>query len=455
MQYTIESVRRPARSNVTKTFKKMRGMNRWVRLALTVLLISCSNILLLNQRVAIQSGQGQNLLSVRDGALIVFILLSFPSLLKMKGKNWNHPLTVVTIGLVAVSLPLGVVGLLEGNEIRDILTELNCVMGWFAGVCLLAVVDGQEDIAYILNVTSALGAVIAVGVFGEIFLRVPLVTGGTGQASIVEGVSIVRSTPSCWPLLCASTAILTARVTGDQSLTGSKRLILAVVICLEVTACIATLGRTLVVAFVVSSVAIAIGLGRRGVIALVVAAGVIVTAWFGSLAIGERAMGVSFGQVLEQRYSVFNDRDQAERYNNSDLRSSQIRAFVTGAGSWLLVGSGLGTAPWKVNAEFQTTSSGSDVSFVQLGTRYGLWGLLFLLVLAGEATISLARRNHVSGNARWMTVGLSSTLCGLWVAGIFGNMWSLPSMAPVVMLLYFLSLSMRTKCPRNAVRARA
>ena len=431
------------------------GMALRYKVALVFLLVCCSNLLLISQRLAVQSSEAKNLVSVRDVALATFIMVSIPSVLKIRSRHWTQPVFQVTVLIVALAIPLAILGALDGNEPREILAEANCVIGWLSGICLFALVDRESHAKFVLNVMAALGVLIGMGVCVEVLLRVPVVTGATGRDTITAGYGLMRSTPSCWPLLCASMAILMARAAGDRALSRRTRMALVGVVGFEAVACFATLSRTLLVAFVVSALGIVLGFGKRRVIAALITVGLLVGAWIGSQAMGEKAMGRAFTTQLEGRYSVFYERDRAEAYDSAELRPQDIRAFITGAGAWLLTGSSLGTPLWKVNTDFTLDCESSDVSVVQIGTRFGLWGVLFLAVLAIEAVVSLVASKHASSEFRWMYVGLASALCGLWVAGLFGNIWSLTYTAPPVMMLFFLSLALRTKATRAGTQASA
>jgi len=343
----------------------------------------------------------------------------------------------MTLLLAMMSVVLGVIGFLQGNERREIIFELDCVLGWLAGLCVIALVKSKKDIQYILFIMAFLGFLISAGVYGEVLLGIPFVSGATGKESIITRALVMRPTPSCWPLMSFSMVVLMAGLLGPR-VSFSRKCVFGTLLAFELGAAILTLARTLLVVAFVALIGLVFGGSRRGkrIRANVAVAGALVLAYFLAVEVASRYSGEIFSNALGSRFSVFWDENARQNYANLELRPTQLRIFLTSYGPWLLRGSPLATPLWKINPEFDIWGF-SDVSVVQLGMRYGVLGLLFLFVLAWRSMTAL-RAEFMPLRENWRLSALGPALCGLWVGGLAANFWSMTYTSFPVMALFFL-----------------
>ncbi len=417
-------------------------MSQVTKTALLFVLVSCSNIGLISQRLAI-SGDGGNLFSVRDLAVIGFIIVSFRSVLTFNWRRFASAPVLATLAMCLYTIPLAVRGLNSGNNIRDIEYEAICALGWLTGLCLLATLRSDEDVRFIVTATNWLGFLMSIGVICEVVFRLPLVTGAVSDITPVPD-TIMRSTPSCWPMMIFSTSCILARTAGDATLTRGKKSVCIAVATLELTACILTLSRGLVLGFLVAALCLAFGIGRKALSTAIIASAGLTAAWFGGAAIGDNLMSHRFSSVLQDRYAVFTDSAAGAKYSATEERPEQWRAMFTALDDqWAITGTGLGTPLWKVDTAFSSSMPFSDVSVIQLGVRFGLLGWVFLGTFLGQSVICIARARNCHGDTRWLIVGVAAGLCGVWAAGLFGNVWSLSYTAAPVTLLFFVPVAMR------------
>lgn len=398
---------------------------------ITLLLLFASNFLLINQRFGLKTDGGVNAVGPRDVALLLFLLAAFPWALRAPRSLWRNAAVITIIATAALAVPLALLGLRQGSPVRDILHESLMVASWLLLPCIIAVIRSIEDVTRLAWTLVAVGMLITAGVYLEVALLIPVVT-GTNAGIVLDGVQLLRSTPSCWPVMLIAFALLLARYAHGPHGARALRIAILPMIALIAVASLLTQSRTLLVGIVLIAVAVGLTRGKKGVLTIVVAAVLIGAAWTVAMLIGTTNMGSTFDSYMTRRYSVFYEAADRDTYMERERRPADISAFVSNPGPWLLTGSPLGQPLWAVNPGMRFESPTSDVSFVQLGTRFGVAGLMMLAAFAAVPLSILFRSRKSPPPLRWLTVGLSAVSCALWVCALFGNVWSAPYQTPSV-----------------------
>ena len=405
----------------------------------TLLLLFASNFFLVNQRFGLKTDGGVNAVGPRDAALLLFLLAAFPWVLKAPKAIWRNAAIVTIVVAATLAVPLALLGIRQGSPIRDVMYETLMVASWLVLPCIIAVIQSIDDVMRLAWILVAIGMLVTAGVYLEVALSIPVVT-GTNAGIVLDGVQLLRSTPSCWPVMLIAFALLLARYTHGPHGSPALRLATLPMIALIAVASLLTQSRTLLVGIVLIAVSIGLTRGKKGVLTIVVAAVLIGGAWALAMLIGTTNMGSTFDTYMTRRYSVFYEAGDRDTYMEQERRPADISAFVSNPGSWLLTGSALGQPLWAVNREMRFESPTSDVSFVQLGTRFGLAGLMMLAAFAIVPLVILARARRNPRPLRWLTVGLSAVSFALWVCALFGNVWSAPYQTPSVVAALALAI---------------
>lgn len=420
--------------------------------ALTGLLIACSDLFLVSQRLSLQNGAGGNLLSIRDLFLVLVFACSFSHIASAdKRYLLGNSLSMVSIVWALYSLCLALIGYAHGNATRDIVFELIVVWGGLVGVSVLAIIKSEADARFVGNVFTILGILIAIGVVAEVYLRVPIVTGSSTRATITASSKMVRPTPAGWVFLTSSTAFLLARILFDKQARGGKKWLMVVLVALELTAGMLTQTRSIQVAVVVVFLSLCYLRRVRGLVLGAILVGLGAAAWIVALAVGNRVIDPQFAARMGARYSVFDNRDASQTYYKDELRPMQVRALFTGLGPWAVWGSGLGDDISQVNLEMPAGASYTDVSLVYLATRFGLIGDIVFVVFVWFAFRSLSRIRSDTGAVSWVRAGFAATLCGLIIISLSTDVWEATYSAIPTTIAYFVVLALN-RCVGRRIR---
>ena len=412
------------------------GMAAPLRFALVGLLVGCSNLGLLSQTLSIKAAGGGNLFSIRDVFLFAFLALGATSPLLPRRGPVCPLLVYISIAALA-TIPLACVGYLHGSETRDMLSETLPAVGWLTAVISAALIRGRADIRFLANTYLIIGVLMAVGVFAEAMFHVPLVTGSnTKQTLTKDYVGIARSTPSCWPVMIIAACLLIAKSSDKGQAARRWKFVWPTLLFFVACACILTQSRTLLVGLVVGAGTALFALKRSWLPHMVMYAAILGFGWIATMYVGERYAGSHFTDYMNLRYStMFND-EQSGNYIQTEARPQETKAFFTNPGPWLLVGSGLGEPLWRLNDAMPSYSVQSDVGFVQVGSRYGVLGLLMLGAMLWYGIVWLYRVRRAQVSEGWVPAGLASAFIALWVCGIFfANIWGTAYMSPPFMIL--------------------
>jgi hypothetical protein len=411
-------------------------------LGLGLLLTACSNILLVSQRISLQSG-GVNVVSIRDVLLGGIIFLAWPFVARLDRRRIESPLSLVVIACACYAPALALIGWLQGNPTRDIVTDLVIVWGWLVGVVVLAVIKREEDAAVLARIFVALGLLVAAGVFGEIYFRVPLVTGAASRATIDPLAWMVRPCPTGQVFILISCAFLFARLLFDNDLAMKGRAWICLLAGMEALAAILTQTRTLLVCLVVSFLAVACIKRRRLTLSICLGVSLAAGVWIGAMAIGDRAMGTQYSAYMEDRFAVFWNSSEASKYDQDAARTADMRAFWANPGWWMVWGSGLGDPIERVNPAMPAGTDMTDVGLVFIGTRFGALGLLNQLIFGTFAVWSIWRLRREAQRASWVSVGYAASVLSVFVSSFAANTLATTYSGPPAMIVFFVSESLR------------
>ena len=104
---------------------------------LFLLLVGSSNIFLINQRVSIQNGSGQNILGLRDVAFLVLIVVGMPNHKKLAELTRLGGIKVC-LGVVGLAVAGAVYAILAGRSPFYVANELSALMAWVLPVVVAA-----------------------------------------------------------------------------------------------------------------------------------------------------------------------------------------------------------------------------------------------------------------------------------------------------------------------------
>jgi hypothetical protein len=407
-----------------------------VRLALVGLLLGCSDLGLLSQTISIKAASGLNLFSIRDFFLFAFMALGATSPLLPRRRPGRPLLVCISIAVLA-TIPLAYLGYLRGSETRAILYETLIAVGWLTAVISAGLFRGKGDIRFLANTYLIIGVLMAAAVFAETMFHVPLVTGSsTTQTLAKDYVGFARSNPACWPIMIIAACLLVAK-SGDKGQVGRRwKFVSPTLLFFVACACIFTQSRTLLVGLGVGGGTALFALKRSWLPHMVIYAAILGFGWIATMFVGESYNGSHFRNYMSLRYSTMINNEQSGAYIKTEERPQAMKAFVANPGLWLLVGSGLGEPLWRLNDAMPSHLVVSDVGFVQIGSRYGVLGLLMLGAMLWYGIVWLYRVRRAQVSAGWVPAGLVSAFIALWVCGVFiGDIWGTPYMSPPSMIL--------------------
>ena len=399
---------------------------------LMLLAIGSSNFLLLNQRLALQAAEAKNLFGPRDLFFLLFLACSLPILLLRSGKVARHPVHLLVFAVSAYALLLGGMGYASGNSTRDILYELLLCGAWCTAPLSAAVLARTDRCRLIAWFMAYLGIAVAVGVYGEVLFRVGLVTSNYYQhEQLLTQSAFVRATPAGWPLMIIGFSAFLFRMQHGRT-TGAYRLALDVLgLLLLSSACLLTQSRTLLLGLIVVLCLSLFTAPRMSKLWTVGGVGVVVIGWLLSGHIGSTVGSESFRVDMAERYMVLYDGTHQDSYLQQEMRPRQVKALFSSMGMWAIAGRPLGEPIWTTNPDMPLTMANSDVSFVELWSRFGVSGLL-LLALWGWYPIAWLRGwRPAFPKYGPLALSVPAAAFALWVCSMFANVYGNAYLAPL------------------------
>jgi hypothetical protein len=403
-----------------------------------LLLLASSNILLINQRVAIQSG-GQNIIGLRDVAFLLLLVLGMPSAKKLAELM---RLGAIKICLTVVGLAVfgAVYAFVQERQPTQIADELIPLMAWFLPVIIAANLKTLPSIERCHRALVVLGVIVSVLSLAEAILKVPLVTGATTEKTLSEiGNLGARSTPSCWPLMMIAFGSLIVELSCRRWNSVTSMLSRAIPLSVVALASFMTQSRTLLVGMVVCLLGamVAARTRRIRILFLCVCFGIplMVTV---TAQIGGSLLGRGFEDYYTKRYAVLFGIDSISEYAPTDGRSVEIRQAVERWPEWLWIGKGLASTYRDVMYTDEKSGDAQIAHNIVLyfGTRFGVIGIAVFLLFCAAAWSLFYRALHSPRPYNTVALCLGVDLAALVVTAMFGNVFAMTYMAPVAMTAF-------------------
>jgi hypothetical protein len=397
-------------------------------------LFASANFGLINQRLAVHAGNGQNLFGLRD-ALLLLLLLFTPSLSK------RIPIPKDALAVCGCMVALAVVTLFRsvaaGRSLHYVLADFVGFVPWCLPFVVASRVAAAGTVRRWWTIICWLGVALSLCSLIETQLRVPIVTGSSATALLEN--PFARSTPSCWPLMMLAAPTLLAGCFGKH---GERRnpsvaIISAAGWVVVFAASLLTQSRTLLVGLVVGVVVLWIldrDPKRRTWLLLTI---LTIPLWIGAGALlGERLEGKGFSEPYAERYSVLQGISNAIEYAPRDGRIQDIKDALQNTDEWLWFGVGFAGTFADPSGEWWETGRGADSGLLYFATRFGVLGILllgwFILI-----NLRLARGSPQSDLHKTIAAGLLSVIA----CSFFGNVLASSYAAPVVMIAFSLLLA--------------
>ena len=165
------------------------------------LLIASSNIFLINNRAALGTGNGANLVGPRDLFVAALLTLGF---LSPKLPLWSRLLSrspYLTLCKVIVFLTCigAALGLYNGGNPLKVAQDFVTMVAWALPIAIAGALPSKAS-GQVGAAVKYVGLLVSLGVFGEVYygMSIRFVT------THVSGHGEVRPTPTCWPLMMLS-----------------------------------------------------------------------------------------------------------------------------------------------------------------------------------------------------------------------------------------------------------
>lgn len=397
-------------------------------------MFASANFGLINQRLAIQAENGQNLFGLRDALLIALLLLFLPTMSLLERS------LIPKDGLVACGcmVALAAVNLLRsfgaGRSLHYVLADFAGFVAWCLPFVVAPRVAATGTVRRWWTIVCWLGVAVSVCSIIETQLRVPIVTGSQVPGLIER--KWARSTPSCWPLMMLASPALLAGCFGKfRERKGlSARVVSAGGWLAVFMASMLTQSRTLLVGLVVGVIALWTldrdPKIRSGLLLTILT----VPMWIaGGAILGERIEGEGFSDYYARRYGVIQRVSDAAAYISEDERVKDLRRAIDSSSEWFLFGVGFAGTYGDPTGEYSEIGERPDSMPLYFATRFGVPGLLllgwFILI-----NLRLAGRSRQSGLHNNIAAGLVSLLA----SSMFGDAFATAYMAPVAMTAFSL-----------------
>ena len=400
-------------------------------------LFASANFGLINQRLAVHAGNGQNLLGLRDALLLLLLLFFLPNPSLSRRISIPRDALAVCGCMVALAVVTLLRSVAAGRSLHYVLGDFVGFVPWCLPFVVAPRVAAAGTVRRWWTIICWLGVAVSLCSIIETQLRVPIVT-GSGVGGILES-QWARSTPSCWALMILAAPTLLVGCFGKH---GERRNPLTAVISaggwvVVFAACLLTQSRTLLVGLVVGVVVLWI-LDRdpkhRTWLLLTI---LTIPLWIGAGALlGERLEGKGFSEYYAERYRVIAGVSEAIEYAPRDGRIQDIRDAVHNMDEWLWFGVGFAGTFADPSGEWSETGRCADSVVLDFATRFGVLGILllgwFILI-----NLRLARGSPQSDLHKTIAAGLLSVIA----CSFFGNALASSYMAPVVMIAFSLLLA--------------
>jgi hypothetical protein len=403
-----------------------------------LLLLASSNIFLINQRVALQSG-GQNIIGLRDVAFGVLLLLGMPSAKKLAELM---RLGAIKICLTVVGLAVfgAVYAFLQERQPVQIADELIPLMAWFLPVIIAANLKTLPSIERCHRALVVLGVIVSVLSLAEAILKVPLVTGATTEKTLSEVGNLgVRSTPSCWAIMMIAFGSLIVELSARRWNSATSMLSRAIPLSVVALASFMTQSRTLLVGMVVCLLGaiVAARTRRIRILLLCVCFGVplMVTV---TAQIGGSLLGHGFEDYYTKRYAVLFGIDSVSEYAPTDGRSVEIKQALERWPEWLWIGKGLASTYRDVMYTDERSGDAQIAhdSVLYFGTRFGVIGIAVFLLFGAAVGSLFYRALHSPRPYNTVALCLGVDMACLVATSLFGNIFAMTYMAPVAMVTF-------------------
>jgi len=415
-------------------------------IALTLLLLSCSNVLLINQRLSISAGTS-NLFGPRDFALLLILALALPIykrllIIAKRSFSWCICIAVVCLTFVYSAITAIQGAFVPGLDGRQVAAELAALASWGLPGVVAAHVTSWNELRKWLWIMTGLGILVAAGSVVEVFTGQPIVTGSASIATLTAESSYRRSTPSCWPLIMIAGSSLMAFMAGGQFGHLGSRLLLWGGLIFILFAAFLTQSRTLVLGLIASAIGLVLVAGRSTsrVFGVLVFGGVPLV---GAISSGlvSKLMGYDVGSWFADRMSMVWIPGRLVEYAPRDERLFEFQDAWETREHWLMFGAGLGHSYAVDTSTNKTLASFLHNVFLHFATRFGIAGIL-LFGLFALATLRTALRVALAkGPAEQLRLAVALSVFNLFVCSQFGNVFAMTYMAPVGMTLCGLLIS--------------
>jgi hypothetical protein len=405
---------------------------------LFLLLVGSSNIFLINRRISIQNGSEQNLVGLRDVALVALIVVGMPSSKKLL-ELMRLGAIKVCLGVVGLTLAAAVYAILSDRPLSQVANELAGLIAWVLPIIVAANLKTLSSIEQCHRMLVGLGIVVSILSLAEVVLKVPLVTGVTADTvSRVGGINS-RSTPSCWPLMIIAYGSLLIGLSARRSNSAIGVLTRAVALLIVTFALLMTQARTLLVGMVACLLgAMLIARTRRTRILLLGVGLAMPLTLTVTAAIGTAVLTPQFADSYTRRYAVLMGIDAINEYAPQDGRVAEIRSGLDHWSEWLWVGKGL-AASYRDQMYTDERHGGGQMAhniLLYFGTRFGVLGMALFLLFGGAICSLLYRASHSPRPYNAVALCLGVDLVSLLVTSMFGNVFAMPYMAQVAMVAF-------------------
>jgi hypothetical protein len=402
------------------------------------LLLASSNVFLINNIASIKLSDGTNLLGIRDLLMVALIgrsVLGRPSAIPRIGRS---PYVILCKVFVALTCVAAGVGLLNGGKPLWVAREWITLFSWILPVVIAPILCHPRHLSKLILVVKLLGFFVSVGVFGETFvgMKIRFVT----SSGVSEGV--VRSTPSCWPLMMLSATVVMVELLGASRTSRAATAVNFVIWFTDIAASLLTQSRTLLVGLAAGAVvyvlAMALG-GRRFRIGwTLLCVGLLPLTWMLVLVVGQSFVRNDFVRFYTARYSVLESVDSASDYSEIDGRKYEAQQAFEATLRSPFYGVGLGS-PYRETSGRSFGAAEDPGIFVHniyayFGVKYGIPGLAVFVFFHWMILRSLIRSARDKSGMGPAGMILCVGLVNLLACASFGNVFGSTYMVQVAMV---------------------
>lgn len=400
---------------------------RYFEALMVGLLCSCANLGLVNQRIGIGNGNGQNLIGPRDVCLGILVMMPFATKFKLR----DYPelrrgiAKICLVGFVTASVSL-LVGALMGRNLFWMLAEYVPFIAWLLPFSMVINVKTEDALIRLWDWICVIGVLEAAGAIGELMFQTPLVTG----TEVTNGgdTIIFRSTPSGWPLIVLASGGLLVNILIVRNAHLFRRVGSCLGLLILITGALLTQSRTVLVGiWVVFGAIVLFGKirARRRIGILLVIASTPLWILMATYA-GDYMFGEGYSTGFMERYSVIFSAEKGIDYAEKDGRTQEVESALETWNQWIVTGVGLGG---HYNANNQPTGEQSESAgqmthntLLYFSTRFGIIGIILVLFMfittLGAAAGALRMGEKCGGVACAVGAGVFGVSTCMMFAGI-------------------------------------